>query len=486
MRHAPNRRIASGFALFAVSVIVCGPATAQPMADCSTIERQRDRDKVALDRQGRSTNQAITDLDEWTKANAAAESAAIRLGRDLFLAGVAQGLEHIANDARIFDQFLKDRRVPLYLFANSDARKKVEEALHAYARAGAAARTATAINSGLLAKDIWELFQSELGTIARLQAQGDTALRLALDDPQLQAYLKANDQVRVVQMELLSSFLTLAVQATRLEKLIGPHAALAEFIVEYGYEATKWQRSRRHILQMANLTEQQLTAVDGLKRQVERTVASLNSCRTAAATGSRPLSVSAAGREKEGRERNEAIVRAEVLRTSRYKPPTWTEEMLGNLKPRAFDLQPKTAYRLPQPIQIYRQMPQVRVFRPLPQVQVFKPFPQVQVAPELPQIQVYREIPRISIQQPEGKPKSKGRKILEFAAGAAVGTAMVYGAVKGNASQIDANAPKGQCLNPAYDEAIRQQQALLQRGDPLSVQASGALSHGGKGPNSPW
>lgn len=261
-------------------------ATAQ--TDCSAIETQLDRDKTALQRQQHAIEMGSKELEEWTQANDEAQKEALLTGIKALTGAAADQLMEMEKEARTFDQFLKDRKVPLYIAQNASARAKVEEAFQAYQKASTAARTATFGQASLQALDVWELFQNLIGTIARVQLGGDAALRQAMDDPGIQRYLQADAQGQDVYRDLEHSLLTMGVHSTTIAKLIGDPAVkafdLADFLVDYGYDATKWMQSRARILQQSNLSDQQLQAVDGLKKQIERTVKRLQDCRAGAAT----------------------------------------------------------------------------------------------------------------------------------------------------------------------------------------------------------
>ncbi len=346
-------------AIFAV-LMAARLVHAQGGPDCSPFERQLDRDRLALMRQQQSIVEGTQELDEWTKANEDAQREALRAGIKLFVDAAARKLEHAAAAARTFDEFFRTHNVPLVLLSRTDARVKVERAYEAYRRASVAARGAGALKAGLLADDLWQSFKHEITLVAHIEADADAAVRQVVNDPDLRAYLRADDRGAVVLSDVLTSLISLGAQSTTAAKwfgpLVDPATSLASFIVDYGYDATKWYQSRQRILQQAQLSEMHLAAVAALKKQVERTVGKLQECRKRPADS----------------------------QTTRRSPTT---------------ARPSATTAL----------------------------------------------------QTLGTTPTK-RKI------------------------------DGKCTTAAFDAAIQQQNALLARGDPLSVQAAGALSHGGRGP----
>jgi len=82
MEGVANRRTRTLVAVILV-LVVSGTARAQGSADCNPLERQLDRDKLALTRQQQSIQQGLRDLEEWTKANEEAQRDALLRGARL-------------------------------------------------------------------------------------------------------------------------------------------------------------------------------------------------------------------------------------------------------------------------------------------------------------------------------------------------------------------------------------------------------------------
>lgn len=247
------------------------------------LERQLERDQEALRRMQKTIELSLKELEEWSAANQEAEKAALLLGIKSLGGIMATKLEKLSHSASAYqeriaryDKQLKSRNVNVQIVG-----EKLSLALRGYVGAAAAAKTGTTISTGLKAEEIWKLFKDGMGTVLAMKSKSDAAVKELLTDPQLKAVFTEDK----AGWELAQSLLTLASESEEAERLLGPQFALASFIVDYGYEATKWTLSRNRILQRADpkkdatVIEAELKSIDALKRQVELTIAHLKAAR---------------------------------------------------------------------------------------------------------------------------------------------------------------------------------------------------------------
>lgn len=250
---------------------------------CIDLEKQLESDKEALRRLEKANKLALRELEEWTEASKQAEKDALLAGIKTLSSGIAAKLEDQVKSASAFkgwmtryDRQLKSKNVNIEVVLG-----KLENAMRGYVNASALAKSGAAIDNTLKAADIWKLFKDGLGRVAQTKAKSDASVKEMLDDPALKAVLTTD----FAGLELANSALALASQSDELKKAVGPEFALASFIVDYGYEATKWTLSYNRILQKADPTrdatviEAELKSVFSLRRQIEATADKLKEAR---------------------------------------------------------------------------------------------------------------------------------------------------------------------------------------------------------------
>lgn len=253
------------------------------LTEVRDLERQLERDQEALRRMQKTIELTLKELEEWSAANQEAEKAALLLGIKALGGTMATKLEKLSKSASAYQGWvtryakqLQSRNVNVQVVG-----EKLSLALRGYVGAAAAAKTGTAISTGLKAEEIWKLFKDGMGTVLAMKSKSDATVKELLADPQLKAVFTEDK----AGWELAQSLLTLASESEEAEKLLGPQFALASFIVDYGYEATKWTLSRNRILQRADpekdatVIEAELKSIDALKRQIESTTAQLKAAR---------------------------------------------------------------------------------------------------------------------------------------------------------------------------------------------------------------
>lgn len=254
-------------------------ATATAKPNCIEIEQQLHRDQEALRRQNASIQAGQRELAEWTEANKAAQRQALKVGVQALFGGWAKQLQAREGAARSFqawltryDQQLRNQGVPIEAL-----QPKIAHALRGYHLATTDVLLGQSIDATLLANAAWELVRQRAGAVALNQAAGDTAIREALRDPRLRRFVETNPDV---EAELHASMVVLAAESKELTKVLGPAAALASFVVDYGYSAKDWWESKERIVQQYNLTDDALRAVNALHTQLKRTVDELHRCRS--------------------------------------------------------------------------------------------------------------------------------------------------------------------------------------------------------------
>ena len=247
-------------------------------ARCAAFTAQIQRDRAALLRQQKVNETSVGELEAWATANADAQRGALLAGATALFGSAAKQLETREASAMAFERLLGryERQLTTGGVPFSAIKERVARALGGYASAKSQAALGRAMNSASDLNERFKYVQTEASVIATRQAAADADLRAALADPSLQRIL----QTDATALDLLRSTADLAAGSSTLSS-IGPHYALASFLVDYGYESAKWGASRARILQGAALSDLELKAVDALSQQMERSVARLQACRAA-------------------------------------------------------------------------------------------------------------------------------------------------------------------------------------------------------------
>lgn len=245
---------------------------------CAAPIAQLQSDRAALVRQQRVNEASAAELEAWASANAEAQQGALALGVTSIFGSAAKQLESRQSSATAlkgvltrYERQVSSGKVPL-----AAMQARLDRAGRAYASARAMAVTGSAMSRAGEANDLWKHAQTEAGVVTQLQAEADADVKAALSDPAFQRFV----QTDATALDLVRSTLDQVAGAPPLERF-APHYSLASFIVDYGYESTKWGLSRARILQGSALSDLELRAVDALVAQMERTVARLRACRTA-------------------------------------------------------------------------------------------------------------------------------------------------------------------------------------------------------------
>jgi len=246
---------------------------------CADIRRQLAQDRAALVRQQRVSELLVSELESWAKENADAQQGALKLGVTALFGSAAKQLQTREASANAFkgvltryEREMRSRGIPFEAM-----QERIERAARGYVAARVQATAGTVMGHAADANDLWNFARTEAGAIAAAEASADADVKAVLSDSSFQRFV----QTDATASDLVRGTLDQIAGTPALEPLAKPYA-LASFLVDYGYEASKWAASRARILQDAKLSDEQLRAVAALSAQMERTVARLQACRAAA------------------------------------------------------------------------------------------------------------------------------------------------------------------------------------------------------------
>lgn len=253
-------------------------AVAAADARCADITRQLAQDRLALVRQQRVSESTVAELEAWANESTDAANNAAWLGATTLFGNAAKQLQTREASATAFQGVLA--RAEAQLGARGAPLVALQDRITRASRGYASARMQAVAGNAMAhvgdASELLNYARTEAGAIAGLQSGADANIRAALTDPVFQQYV----QTDATALDLVRATLDQLAGTPALEPLAKPYA-LAAFIVDYGYEASRWAASRARILQSAQLSDEQLKAVAALSAQMERTVARLQVCRAA-------------------------------------------------------------------------------------------------------------------------------------------------------------------------------------------------------------
>jgi hypothetical protein len=235
--------------------------------DCSEIDQQLARDQNAMHRQQKSIEQGQAELAEWTKKNDDAQKAALKRATNFLVDSLAGKLGDFTEGklSKLETDFKK--RAPL---GETWQRKlqKVQEFRAAKSRLTGAVDGIKLAGFTGAATDGWREGKEWAAKNGKDAETLDAILAEWQRDPELQQILKESGISTVSAGLGLSK--ALAPWGTALD--------FGQFLVGYGYDATAWTLSKSRIEQQIANRDQDLKAVEALKKQIERTVAKLKAC----------------------------------------------------------------------------------------------------------------------------------------------------------------------------------------------------------------
>ncbi len=240
------------------------------------------RDKKALQTEQKTIGVGLDELDNWTKASEDAQKDALKTASKLLLAGLGEKLIAQENSLRSFKGWLtrykkqlQSDNIPFDLIET-----KIERAAKGYTTASIYVTGGRAIEGLNTFNETLTLATNEISSIAAQMSRSDDAVRELLADKRITALINSDSAGR----DLANSLVTMAAHTGDLEglagKLAGPSADLANFLIDYGYDAKEWWESRKRILQQYLISDTQLKAIDALKAQTECTIKRLKECET--------------------------------------------------------------------------------------------------------------------------------------------------------------------------------------------------------------
>ena len=247
---------------------------------CPTIDAQLARDREAMRRQQGVSAATSAELEAWARENEDAQRSAMMLGVKSLMGEAAGRLA--ARQSRVTalqsaitrnERLLGERGIPV-----GPVKARLAWLAGEYGRAQAQANVGGAIVRVGEIEALYELVRTEAGVLAKEMARTDDAVRAALADPALAAVVNADASAADLARQTLDQLV-----ATPGFERFAPQYAIASFVVDYGYDATRWALSGQRILQGDAVSERGLEAVAALTRQIRRTVEWQTACRRAGA-----------------------------------------------------------------------------------------------------------------------------------------------------------------------------------------------------------
>jgi hypothetical protein len=235
---------------------------------CSELKQQLVRDQEAMRRQQKSIGQGQAELADWTNKNDEAQKAALKRAQDFLVDSLTAKLGEFTEGKLATLEANFEKRAPL---GETWQRKiqKVQEFSAAEARlAGEIDGIKIAGFTGAAA-DGWRDTKKWAAKNGNDAATLDAILVEWQRDPELK---------QIMQESGINTFSA----SLGFSKALAPWGTALDFghfLVGYGYNAADWALSKKRIDQQIANSDQDLKAVDALKKQIERTMVKLKACK---------------------------------------------------------------------------------------------------------------------------------------------------------------------------------------------------------------
>ncbi|MDE3084455.1 MAG: hypothetical protein KGJ37_04440 [Verrucomicrobiota bacterium] len=273
-------------------------------SDCDKIDEQLKMDLKAVDRERASIEQGQKELEDWTKQAEDAQTDAVIAGLNLLLGGMVSDLEQWEKSTAAYKGWIT-RRFNAVLGSESypelaAAIAKLDGAIQKFSEMHVGLvntlrqleKPAKGAAEGVLsAKELWDVSKATVAIVMDDLGEISADLRNLKQQP---GFSKLASDERP-DVDLQEALVAKAIEeigpdylAKKYAKLAGPAASIGSFVVDYGYNAAKWETGRERIMQQYDLANKNLKAVEALKEQLERTMNDAKACR--ARLGKAPIS----------------------------------------------------------------------------------------------------------------------------------------------------------------------------------------------------
>lgn len=237
---------------------------------CTEARQQVDRDRRVVESTQASVAAVSQALQEWTQQNEDAQRQAVQVATHALADGIlGKFLEsteaRLARGEAELRSLPANRVDPLFLADLKALRQQV--------------------NGLKLRRDLLKLTQAGKSAVELWNTVAEAAADSQHGAAEIGTLLRKLGANKLVLKSLEQGALLAA--TSQFERrlidakfpLIRDAAKLGNFLVDYGYEATRWVHSRRRILEASALSEQQLEAVAAVGCQLERSMVRLQTCR---------------------------------------------------------------------------------------------------------------------------------------------------------------------------------------------------------------
>ncbi|WP_316168088.1 MULTISPECIES: hypothetical protein [unclassified Bradyrhizobium] len=251
------------------------------IAPCKALADQLALDTIAFERHSKNIGRVLRELDKWTADNQDAQKDALKVATSALTGGVGEKLISKANSARSFKGWLTRYRNQLAKsnVALEALQDKIEHSARGYVNASILVIGGQATMAAKTLEDARNLIKMEIEVVASVEGESDASIREILNDERIISLLESDNASVDFRLMLTASAFSSREVEKYMGKIAGPVANLVEFLADYGYDAYKWNESRKLILQQNEILEKDLQIVDVLKKQQMCTVQKLNDCK---------------------------------------------------------------------------------------------------------------------------------------------------------------------------------------------------------------
>jgi hypothetical protein len=237
-------------------------------AHIQRLQQQIASDQEAMRRQQKSIGQGQAELADWTNKNDEAQKDALKRAQDFLVDSLTAKLGEFGEGKLATLEANLEKRAPL---GETWQRKiqKVQEFSSADARLSGAIDGIKLAGFTGAAADGWRKCKEWAAKNRKDEETLDAILAEWQRDPELK---------QILQESGINTFSG----SLGFSKALAPWGTALDFghfLVGYGYDATGWALSKKRIDQQIANRDQDLKAVDALKKQIERTMVELKACK---------------------------------------------------------------------------------------------------------------------------------------------------------------------------------------------------------------
>jgi len=240
-------------------------------AVCQSFARQTDTGKRALQTQLDVVERGLRELQEWATTNNQAQWDALKDGTVFVMGRLADWLMKEAASARALQGWVTryQRQLSQRGIAVDAIRPKLEETYRRYLNAAATASEGKLVMAGIDVDKAWEVFKNSFSATVEMKARSDAEIRGILHDPGIQRFINDDHPINDLGSSFVETGSEEALPFLVRDARVVPVVNFAAFIIDFGYDASRFEQSWEQIIRQYDLAEISRRAVGSLSNYLD-------------------------------------------------------------------------------------------------------------------------------------------------------------------------------------------------------------------------